>query len=130
MYNLEDVFQRQKKILVLLICVFAVFSVITPFKIEFRGLFLGAIASLFNLWISVHKIIGLKKMVVNGGEQVYSVGLLERLISTAMAVGLAFLFPEFLSMYFVIVGLVMMHILIVIDFVFFTIFRKQRKRGE
>ena len=130
MYNLENVFQRQKKILVLIICVFAVFSVITPFKFEFRGLFLGTIASLFNLWISVHRIIGFKKMVVNDGEQVFSVGFLERLISTALAVGLALLFPEFLSMYFVITGLVMMHVLIVIDFVFFMILRKQRKRGE
>ncbi|MDF2556837.1 MAG: synthase subunit [Bacillales bacterium] len=130
MYNLENVFQRQKKILVLLICLFAILSVVTPFKFEFRGLFIGTIASLFNLWISIHKIIGFKKMVVDDGEQVYSVGFLERVISTAIAVGLAFLFPEFLSLYFVITGLVMMHILIVIDFVIFMIFRKQRKRGE
>lgn len=125
MYNLENMFRRQKKTLIFLIFIFAIFAIVTPFKLEFRGLFLGTIASFFNLWIMVKKTVGFQKMVVEGGQKVHSIGFVERLISTALVAGVAVVFPDYLSVYFVLMGLVAMYVVIIIDFAIFLFKRKQ-----
>ena len=106
---------RQRKWMFYFLAAFVLGAGFTPYPRIFLGLLLGGAASFYNLWLLQRKIEAFAESAQKN-KRATGIGTLSRMASAVLAVIIAFRYPEYFDMIFVIVGLMTSYLVIVIDF--------------
>ncbi len=108
--------KRHKKYLLYLLAIFVLGWGFSTYDDVFLGLIVGTIVSFYNHWLLYRKVDKFGETVVTGGKM-YSLGTVSRMASAGLAVFIGLRYPEQISIYFVIVGLMTSYMVIFIDFI-------------
>lgn len=118
----DVMFRRYVFYMLILFAIFAIGREMSTDKTIFNGLFLGGIASLFNLW-SLFRFSRKLPEAIREGKGIFAGGMLIRLLSTSIVVLVSLFNPEYFHLLATIIGLISSYIVIMIDSLI-TIFRK------
>lgn len=130
MPDVQVLFTRYRSYFFYLLALFVLGWGFTSYKTVFAGLILGTCASFFNLWLLYRKTWQLTS-AIKEGKTVYSLGSLSRLASAALVIMIAIRFPEYFHIVSSIIGLAAAYIIILLDFLFNQIGKKDNwKRGD
>lgn len=130
MPDVQVLFTRYRSYFFYLLALFVLGWGFTSYKTVFAGLVLGTCASFFNLWLLYRKTWQLTN-AIKEGKTVYSLGSLSRLASAALVIMIAIRFPEYFHIVSSIIGLAAAYIIILLDFLFNQIGKKDNwKRGD
>lgn len=128
MQELESMFNRQRMYILILLILYVLGAISTPYYSVFLGLILGTTFSLFNLWSMVQKNRKFSEAVA-AKKKVKSLGTLTRITVGALAAVIALRYPEHFHIVSVVIGLMTAYVVIIIDF-FIQNIRREQKRGE
>ncbi|MFA1822702.1 ATP synthase subunit I [Virgibacillus oceani] len=120
MSQYEKMTIRQRKWMLYLLSILVLGAGFTPYPRAFFGLLLGSAVSFYNLWLLQRKT---KKFAIAAAEQgsVLGIGTFSRLAAAALAVLIALRFEEHFHMIAVVVGLGTSYIIIMLDYLLFTL---------
>lgn len=127
MFGLEKLYKSQKRLLNSLIIIYLACYFLLSYKTIFLGLILGTLCGYFNLWLMVTRTSKYIKSVVQNDRKAMSLGTFSRMALAAGATMLAVYYPEFFSLYAVILGLMTIYIVIMIN-LFFIIYKENTKK--
>lgn len=99
---------------VLLIVVYSLGWLFTPYAEFFTGLVLGTVFSLLNIFIMYRRVNRIGQAALTE-KKIYSAGSFTRYASAALAILIALSFPEAFNLVGVIMGLLTAYIIIFID---------------
>src|SRR5690606_23475823 len=129
MPDVQVLFTRYRSYFFYFLALFVLGWGFTSYKTVFAGLILGTCASFFNLWLLYRKTWQLTS-AIKEGKTVYSLGSLSRLASAALVIMISIRFPEYFHIVSSIIGLAAAYIIILLDFLFNQIGKKDNwKRG-
>ncbi|WP_102348239.1 ATP synthase subunit I [Bacillus sp. Marseille-P3661] len=120
---------RYLKIIINILVLFVLGWGFTPYTTIFNGLILGAVASTYNMWLLYRKVNKFGQAVVEN-RRMGSLGMLQRMASSVLAVLIAMRYPETFHLVSVIIGLMTYYIVIMIDFIIQSKRNSFGKRGE
>jgi ATP synthase protein I len=122
-----EMYNRALKWMLYLMSVYVLGWGFTPYKTIFLGLILGTACSYFNLLLLFK---GMKKFdkSVTSGKKVRSVGSISRLAVAALAAVIAIRWSHYFNIVFVIVGLMTNYIVIMIDYLFHSLFQINNRK--
>jgi len=118
----EVMFRRYRSHMLVLFGILAIGWVLSADKAIFNGLFLGGIASLFNLW-SLFRFSRKLPSAVKEGKGFFATGMVSRIASVSIAILISLFNPEYFHLIATIIGLLSSYIVILIDSAI-TIFKK------
>jgi ATP synthase protein I len=116
--------KRLLKYMLYLLALFTLGWGLTPYPTIFLSLILGTAFSLYKLWFMYRKVDRVGDAIVNQ-KKLRSLGSLQRIAVSGLAVLIALRFPETFHLISVIVGLMTFYMVILIDFVFQSRIPKQ-----
>jgi ATP synthase protein I len=128
MYDLEKMLKNQSKLIILLICVYAILAYVTPYHKQFMGLLFGTAGSLYSLWWMVRKTLLFRKMIAANKRKFTTIGLLQRIATAAALSFYALKYPGNVSIHFLLLGIATMYVVIKIDYGIF-LFRRYTIKG-
>ncbi|WP_235848322.1 ATP synthase subunit I [Litchfieldia alkalitelluris] len=108
--------KRHRKYIFYFLAVFVLGWGFTTYQPAFLGLIIGAAASYYNHLLLYRKVNKFSEAVVKG-KKVYSLGTISRMTIAGLAVFISLKFPEYINVYFVMLGLMTSYIVIFIDFI-------------
>lgn len=114
MVEYQRMFQRHLKMTFFLLAFYVLGWGFTPYHTIFQGLLLGTVFNMYSLWTIYSKVNRLGQAILDK-KKVRSLGSLQRLAVSGLAVLIAIRFPETFHLLSVILGLVTFHIVIMID---------------
>lgn len=117
MSNYENMAKRQRICFLYVLVVLAIITAIVPYKYFFQALLIGAIVSLYNLWLLQRKTNILGESVAKGGKRT-GLGTISRLAAAALGTLLVIRYD--LSIAGFVIGLVSAYLIIMIDFLLFN----------
>lgn len=120
MSDLSIIYSRHKKYILYLMAIYVLGWGFTPYQSVFLGLLVGTAISLYNLWVMVRKTERFGRAIAEG-RNAMSIGTFTRLASAALAVLLAYKFPELFQFAGMITGLMTFYIVVMIDIIIQTI---------
>ncbi|MFC4321902.1 ATP synthase subunit I [Litchfieldia salsa] len=109
------ILKRHMKYTFYLLAVFVLGWGFTTYDTAFLGLIVGSVTSFYNHWLLYRKVNKFGETVVTGGKM-YSLGTVSRMAAAGLAVFISLRYPEYINVYFVIVGLMTSYLVIFIDF--------------
>ncbi len=115
MQELDEMFNRQRKYIVYVLCIYVVGAVFTTYDRIFQGLMLGTMFSLFIFWSMVQKNKKFAEAAAEG-KKMQSLGSLTRMAVGALAAVIALRYPEEFHMVSVVMGLMTVYLVIMIDY--------------
>jgi ATP synthase protein I len=124
MPELLRIYKRQRKYLVILLCLYLAGAMFPGCRSVFLGLLLGTAVSLFNLWLMVKKTLAVTD--VSSGKKRVSLGTGMRMATAVLAVAVALRFPDLFHLLAVVIGVMTSYLVIMIDF--FVGLLQQRKK--
>lgn len=117
MANYKNMAKRQRKGFLYVLGIIAVSTAILPYKHFFLALLLGAMVSLYNLWLLQRKTDILGESVAKGGKRT-GLGTISRLAAAALGTLLVIRYE--LSIAGFVIGLTIAYFIIMIDFLLFN----------
>ncbi|RXJ02701.1 ATP synthase subunit I [Anaerobacillus alkaliphilus] len=102
---------------VIIMSLFLVLALVTPYQPIFLGLLLGSIISLSNLWSTYFQVKRLGESV-EAGRAKFSLGTLFRIALVLGAVYIAYQYPDNFHFISVVIGLMLTYIIIFINSIF------------
>ncbi|MGD6776222.1 MULTISPECIES: ATP synthase subunit I [Bacillaceae] len=121
-------FMRHMKYFLFLLAFFVIGWGFTSYQEWFLGLILGTVISIYSHWL-LHKKVKKFTEAVAEGRKAVTLGSFSRMAAAVLGVVIAMRYPETLSLYGVIIGIMTSYIVIIIDS-FVTLFKAVGKRGE
>lgn len=118
----EAMFRRYLAYMLILFAIFAIGRELSTDKTFFNGLFLGGIASLFNLW-SLFRFSRKLPVAIKEGKGFFATGMVSRIFSVAITVLISLFNPEYFHLLATIIGLLTSYFVILLDSVI-TFFKK------
>ncbi|MBS4175423.1 ATP synthase subunit I [Bacillus sp. FJAT-49736] len=128
MPELQQLFNRHRKIMLFLLSLLVLGWGFTPYHSIFLGLILGTSVSLYNHWLTMRKTKRFSDAVVSEKRPAKSLGTLVRMGTSVISVLIALRYPDIFNVFSVILGLMTSHVVIMIDFIFLTI--QSHKSGK
>ncbi|OSX53901.1 ATP synthase subunit I [Anoxybacillus ayderensis] len=123
MNELQQHWRRHKSYILYLLAIYVFIWGAFPQKKVFLSLIIGTILGLFNTWTLVRRVERLGQAVVLG-KRMASLGMLSRMSAAALGTMFALRYPEYLSIVWIVVGLMTSYVVIMIDFFF------QKNKGK
>lgn len=114
MQGLQQVFQRQKKLIFFLLAFCALGWGFTSYQTVFAGLALGALFGLYNFWLLVRRLEKFDRSL-NEGKKVKSLGTAMRFASGIAAVAVAMSVPEQFHLASTVIGLMIPYVYLLVD---------------
>ncbi|WP_394190292.1 ATP synthase subunit I [Paenisporosarcina quisquiliarum] len=114
MHGLQQVYQRQKKLIFFLLAFCALGWGFTPNQTVFAGLALGALFGLYNFWLLVRRLEKFDRSL-NEGKKVKSLGTAMRFASGIAAVAVAMSVPEQFHLGSTVIGLMIPYVYLLVD---------------
>jgi len=114
MQDLQQVFQRQKKVIFFLLAICALGWGFTPYNTVFAGLALGALFGLYNFWLLVRRLEKFDRSL-SEGKKVVSLGTGLRFASGIAAVAVAIAVPEQFHLISSVIGLMIPYVYLLAD---------------
>jgi ATP synthase protein I len=130
MTEYQHMFRRQMKGMLYILSIYVLGWGFTSYPSIFLGLSLGGVFSMFLLWSMYHKINRLGQAVVDKEKKVRTLGSLQRLAVSGLAIVIAMRFPETFHLLSVVAGLMTYYFVIMIDFLLQSLRQHAGKRGE
>lgn len=121
MPEFQEMYRRQQKWVLYLLSIYVLGWGFTPYQTVFLGLILGTCFSFLNLWLLVKKMKKFDQAITNG-KKVRSLGSLSRMATAAIAVLIALKYPEYFYIISVVWGLMTSYIVIMIDYLYHSLF--------
>lgn len=121
MPEFQEMYQRQRKLFFYLLSIYVLGWGFTPYQTIFLGLILGTSFSFMNLLLLVRRMKRFDQAVTNG-KKVRSLGSLSRLATAAIAAIVALKYAEYFNMISVVLGLMTSYIVIMIDYLYHSLF--------
>lgn len=115
MSEINQMFQRQRRYMYVLLAVYVLGWGFTSYKSIFAGLALGTVFSFMILLLLARRSQSFDKAVAKG-EKVRSLGSLSRLATAAIAAMIALEYEEQFHMASVVAGLMTTYVVIIIDY--------------
>ncbi|WP_019414225.1 ATP synthase subunit I [Paenisporosarcina sp. TG20] len=114
MQDLQEVYARQKKLVIYLLAFCALGWGFTPFQSVFAGLSLGALFGLYNFWILVRRLEKFDRYI-DEGKTVRSLGTAIRFASGIAAVAVAMSLSEHIHLISTVIGLMIPYAYLLVD---------------
>ena len=129
MSQYEKMTIRQRKWMLYLLSILVLGAGFTPYPRIFLGLLLGSAVSFYNLWLLQRKT---KKFGQAAAEQgsVLGIGTFSRLAAAALAVLITLRFEEHFHIIAVVVGLGTSYVIIMLDYLLFTMKEDAKSDSE
>jgi ATP synthase protein I len=121
-----EMYNRQRKWILYLLSIFVLGWGFTHYQTVFLGLILGTVFSFFNLWLMVREMKKFDKSITTG-KKVRSLGSLSRMATAAIAVIIAFKWPNYFQIISVAVGLMTIYVVIMIDYLLHSFYVHKKK---
>ncbi len=127
MFEIRQMLRKQIKYISILLSLYLIGWVATPYKPVFMGLLIGTALSLYNIWLLVRRMARFSRNI-DEGKKAQSLGMLQRMAAAVLGVALAMEFPEQIHLISVVIGLMTAYIVIMIDYLFSTIFKNSIRK--
>ena len=114
MQTLQEIHNKQRKALFLLVALFALGWIFTEWKSIFAGLILGSLFGLYNFWILVRRMERYDRKV-SEGKNGASLGTILRFASGVGAAALATAMPEHFDLISTVIGFAIPYILLLVE---------------
>jgi len=97
----------------------------------FLGLFLGTVASLFNITLLVRRMHAFDK-ALEGSKKIRGIGTISRMATAVIVCLIAIKYPQKVHLIGVVIGLMTAYIVIMADYLvrYFILHKNGEKRGE
>lgn len=118
MQTLQEIHNRQKKIVFILLALFVLGWGFTDYQTIFAGLILGSFFGLYNFWILVRRMKRFEHSI-SKGKRGASIGTAMRFASGVAAAAIAISLPEHIDMVSTVIGLMIPYILLLVDRILF-----------
>lgn len=117
----EQMIARQRKWMLYFLVILVLGAGITPYKQIFLGLFLGSIASFYNLYLLQRKTKDFVESVAEKQSRgrTKGIGMLSRFAAAILAVFIAVRYEAYFHIIAVIIGIMTSYVVIIIDFILF-----------
>ncbi|MCG7343910.1 ATP synthase subunit I [Sporosarcina sp. ACRSL] len=115
MHTLRQIFNRQKKAVILLLALFVIGWAFTEFKTVFGGLILGSMFGLYNFFILVRRMERFDQKILEGKETKSVGGTVLRFASGVAAAAIALSMPEKFNLIATVIGLMIPYVLLLVD---------------
>ncbi|WP_442596902.1 ATP synthase subunit I [Neobacillus sp. D3-1R] len=124
MSDLNQLFQRQRRYMFLLLAVYVLGWGFTSYQSIFAGLILGTVFSFMILLLLARRAQSFDKAVTQG-KKVRSLGSLSRLATAAIAIMIALKYENYFHTVSVVVGLMTTYVVIIIDYFLLTFLQRK-----
>lgn len=118
MVEMHRIYRRLRKYMLLFLLVCALGWGFTSYNTVFAGLALGALCGLFNFWNLIRKMESFGRKVEQGQKQ-RSLGTLIRFASAILGVAVAISYPQYVSVGYTVIGLMIPYVLLLVDRIVF-----------
>jgi ATP synthase protein I len=118
MVEMHRIYRRLRKYMLLFLLVCALGWGFTSYNTVFAGLALGALCGLFNFWNLIRKMESFGRKVEQG-QKARSLGTLIRFASAILGVAIAISYPQYVSVGYTVIGLMIPYVLLLVDRIVF-----------
>lgn len=118
MVEMHRIYRRLRKYMLLFLLVCALGWGFTSYNTVFAGLALGALCGLFNFWNLIRKMESFGRKVEQG-KKARSLGTLIRFASAILGVAIAITYPQYVSVGYTVIGLMIPYVLLLVDRIVF-----------
>ena len=118
MVEMHRIYRRLRKFILLFLLVCALGWGFTSYNTVFAGLALGALCGLFNFWNLIRKMESFGRKVEQG-QKARSLGTLIRFASAILGVAIAISYPQYVSVGYTVIGLMIPYVLLLVDRIVF-----------